>query len=45
MVKTLCVLLLIGATTMIGYSQETAREYVSPSEAVPVKPRRCRFNC
>jgi predicted DNA-binding protein with PD1-like motif len=32
--KTLCVLILIGATTMIGYSQETAGEYVSPSEAV-----------
>jgi len=26
---------LIGVTTMIGYSQETASEYVSPSEAVP----------
>ena len=35
MVKTLCVLALIGATTMIGYSQKTASEYVSPSEAVP----------
>jgi hypothetical protein len=35
MAKTLCVLVLIGATTMIAYSQETASEYVSPSEAVP----------
>src|SRR6202451_3748075 len=35
MVKTLCVLALIGATTMIGYSQKTASEYVWPSEAVP----------
>jgi uncharacterized protein len=33
--RTLCVLALIGATSMIGYSQETASEYVSPSEAVP----------
>ena len=35
MAKTLCVLVLIGVTTMIGYSQETASEYASPSEAVP----------
>ena len=35
MAKTLCVLVLIGVTAMIGYSQETASEYVSPSEAVP----------
>jgi len=35
MTKTLCVLVLIGATTVVGYSQETASEYVSPSEAVP----------
>jgi uncharacterized protein len=33
--KTLFVLVLIGATTIIGYSQKTAGEYVSPSEAVP----------
>src|ERR1700688_753089 len=33
--KTLCVLLWTGVATMIGYSQETAGEYVSPSEAVP----------
>jgi predicted DNA-binding protein with PD1-like motif len=33
--KTLCVLELIGVTTMVGYSQETASEYVSPSEAAP----------
>src|ERR1700686_1874966 len=35
MAKTLCVLVLIGVTTLIGYSQETAGGYVSPSEAVP----------
>jgi predicted DNA-binding protein with PD1-like motif len=35
MTKTLCVLVLIGVTTMAGYSQETASEYVSPSEAAP----------
>src|ERR1700732_1289378 len=35
MAKTVCVVVLIGITTMIGYSQETASEYVSPSEAVP----------
>ena len=35
MAKTLCVLVLIGVTAMIGYSQETASEYVSPAEAVP----------
>jgi predicted DNA-binding protein with PD1-like motif len=34
MAKTLCVLVLIGVTTVIGYSQETASEYVSPLEAV-----------
>ncbi|MGD0178706.1 MAG: PPC domain-containing DNA-binding protein [Terriglobales bacterium] len=33
--KTLCVLALIGVSSMIGYSQETASDYVSPSEAVP----------
>jgi uncharacterized protein len=33
--RTLCVLVLIGFTSMIGYSQEKASEYVSPSEAVP----------
>jgi predicted DNA-binding protein with PD1-like motif len=33
--KTLCVLVLIGVSSMIGYSQETASDYVSPSEAVP----------
>ena len=36
MPKILCALLLIGVTTMIGYSQETTSEYVSPSEAVPM---------
>ncbi len=35
MTKTLCVLVLIGAATLIGYSQEMASEYVSPSEAAP----------
>jgi uncharacterized protein len=25
----------MGSTTVIGYSQQTASEYVSPSEAVP----------
>ena len=35
MAKTLCVLVLIGITTMIGYSQETASEYLSPAEAIP----------
>ena len=30
-----CVLLLIGITATTGYSQETASEYVAPSEAVP----------
>jgi uncharacterized protein len=34
-VRSLCVLVLIGITTMLGYSQETASDYVSPSEAVP----------
>jgi hypothetical protein len=27
--------MLIGLTSMIAHSQETASEYVSPSEAVP----------
>src|SRR3984957_3934341 len=36
MAKTLYVLVLIGVTAMIGYSQETASEYVSPSEAAPM---------
>jgi predicted DNA-binding protein with PD1-like motif len=35
MARTLCVLVLIGVTIMIEYSQETPTEYVSPSEAVP----------
>src|ERR1700675_2936507 len=35
MKRTLYILALMGVTTMIGYSQETASEYVSPSEAVP----------
>ena len=35
MTRIVCVVVLIGVTTMIGYSQETASEYVSPSEAVP----------
>src|SRR5258705_13068774 len=35
MTKTLCVLVLIGAATLIGYSQVMASEYVSPSDAAP----------
>ena len=35
MKRTLCVLVLIGVTSVIGYSQETGSEYVSSSEAVP----------
>jgi uncharacterized protein len=35
MTRIVCVVVLIGVTTMIGYSQETASEYVAPSEAVP----------
>jgi predicted DNA-binding protein with PD1-like motif len=35
MTRILCVLVLIGVMAMIAYSQETASEYVSPSEAVP----------
>ena len=35
MLRALCILVLIGVTSVIGYSQETASEYVSPSDAVP----------
>ena len=35
MTRTICALVLIGAAITIGYSQETASEYVSPSEAIP----------
>jgi uncharacterized protein len=35
MARILCVLVLLGVTSLIGYSQETTSEYVSPSEAVP----------
>ena len=35
MKQTLCVLMLIGFTGVVGYAQETASEYVAPSEAVP----------
>ena len=35
MAKILGVLVLIGVTTMVGYSREMASEYVSPSEALP----------
>jgi predicted DNA-binding protein with PD1-like motif len=35
MTKTVCVMALVGVLSMIGYSHETATEYVSPSEAVP----------
>jgi predicted DNA-binding protein with PD1-like motif len=34
MVRILCVLVLIGITTMLGYSQKTPSDYASPSEAV-----------
>jgi hypothetical protein len=35
-----------GSTGSMGYSQEKASEYVSPSEAVPrAKLPKCRFNC
>jgi uncharacterized protein len=33
--RLLCVLALIGVTSVIGSSQETGSDYVSPSEAVP----------
>jgi len=33
--NTLCTLILIAITCMIGYSQDRASDYVSPSEAVP----------
>jgi uncharacterized protein len=33
--RTLCALALIGVTSVIGSSQETGSDYVSPSEAVP----------
>ena len=35
MAKILFVLALVGVIAMIGYSRETASQYVSPSEAVP----------
>src|ERR1700724_2953665 len=35
MTRIVCVVVLIGVAAMIWYSQETASEYVSPSEAVP----------
>ena len=35
MTRIVCVVVLIGVTSVIGYSQETATQYVSPSEAVP----------
>src|SRR6202142_2057879 len=35
MTRTLFLLALIGVTSMTGYSQGTASEYVSPSDAVP----------
>jgi uncharacterized protein len=35
MARTLRVLVLIGVTTLVGYSQDRASEYVSPSQAVP----------
>ena len=35
MARTFCALVLIGIAGLIGYSQETASGYVSPSKAVP----------
>jgi predicted DNA-binding protein with PD1-like motif len=35
MARHLCILVLIGVATMIGYSQEAASKYVSPLEAAP----------
>jgi uncharacterized protein len=35
MVRTLCILVLVAIITLLGYSQETASDYVSQSEAVP----------
>jgi predicted DNA-binding protein with PD1-like motif len=35
MAKFLCILLVIGVAARMGYLQEIASEYVSPSEAVP----------
>jgi uncharacterized protein len=35
MTRILCVLVLIGTATVIGYSQEMASGYVSPSEGAP----------
>jgi hypothetical protein len=40
-----CVLVLIRIASLMGNSQDKAREYVSPSEAVPRGKARCRFNC
>jgi uncharacterized protein len=34
-VGVLCLVVLIGITTTLGYSQETVSDFVSPSEAVP----------
>src|SRR5580704_2377763 len=33
--EVLCLLVLIGITTMLGYSQAAASDYVSPSDAIP----------
>ena len=33
--EVLCLLVLIGITTMLGYSQAAGSDYVSPSDAVP----------
>jgi predicted DNA-binding protein with PD1-like motif len=35
LVGSLCVLVLIGITTVLGFSQEAANDYISPSVAVP----------
>src|SRR6202140_1012231 len=33
--EVLCLLVLIGSTTMLGYSQAAGSDYVSPSDAIP----------
>src|ERR1700686_2912796 len=33
--EVLCLLVLIGITTMLGYSQAAGSDYVSPSDAIP----------
>jgi hypothetical protein len=33
--KNPCILVFVGILTLLGYSQETVSDYVSPSEGVP----------